>query len=54
MFRKECAQRLGVRCDPDGLMKATNAKNNPRTNAKHNPLAAAKLRADKRFNGGAP
>ena len=33
MFRKECAQRLGVRCDPDGLIKAINAKNNPRNNA---------------------
>ena len=48
MFRKECAQRLGVRCDPDGLMKASNAKNNPRNNAKHAPLRVAKLRADKR------
>jgi hypothetical protein len=48
MFRKECAERLGVRCDPDGLMKAINAKKNPRNNAKHNALRAAKLRADKR------
>ena len=48
MFRKECAQRLGVRCDPDGLMKAINAKNNPRNNAKHDALRTAKLRADKR------